>query len=256
MPTHDHAIVGGLFKQAIAEGGYRRSLMRIDWAVAGNCENPITRTLFARPAKPADAREIIVIPGKTQTPIWVELDVRCRACRNCLKYRRSVWAARAIAEVGYSMRTWKCTWTFRPEAHDVVQNLLRRHYAQMNEDFDCLSADRQYMARHIRCSKEITLWFKRVRKNSGARLRFLLVAEAHKSGLPHYHALVHEQEVDASVTKSVMENAWTLGHAHFRLIDLDDKREATYACKYLSKDVRARVRASIHYGNGPSFPTV
>jgi hypothetical protein len=98
-------------------------------------------------------------------------------------------------------------------------------------------------------SPDITNWLKRIRKNSGATLRYLLVCEAHKSGLPHWHVLIHEYQ--GKVVKAKLEAAWRNGFSHFRLVPTTDIRTAWYVTKYLSKSALARVRASQHYGLPP-----
>lgn len=95
-------------------------------------------------------------------------------------------------------------------------------------------------------AKEITLFLKRVRKQVGVgQLRYLLVREKHKSGLPHYHALIHESG-ETPIRYKVLEDNWTLGFSKFKL--LDDERTATYVTKYLGKSNDGRVRASLRYG--------
>lgn len=80
-------------------------------------------------------------------------------------------------------------------------------------------------------------------KKSGGRLRFLLVYEAHKDGFPHLHALIHEQgEV---VTKRELQKQWPYG---FTTVKVCDVATSHYVTKYLTKSVRARVRASQRYG--------
>ena len=113
-------------------------------------------------------------------------------------------------------------------------------------DFDALDLDDQYAELHRQCSIEITLFVKRLRKATGASIRYIIVAEAHKDGEPHYHMLVHEQPSDAILHRH-LKAAWQAGFSDWKL--LTDERGVTYATKYLFKDARARVRASVAYGN-------
>lgn len=92
--------------------------------------------------------------------------------------------------------------------------------------------------------KRITLWLKRVRKNSGAVIRYLLVAERHKTGLPHYHLLVHE--MGGVVRHRHLADSWSYGFTNFKLVL--GGRPASYVAKYLGKSHDARVRASLGYG--------
>ena len=96
--------------------------------------------------------------------------------------------------------------------------------------------------------REVTRYLKRVRKESGARVRYLLVAERHKSGQPHLHIMVHEADQERPVRYATLANQWKLGFVHFKLAQ--DTKTAAYVCKYISKALLARVRASLRYGLG------
>lgn len=100
-----------------------------------------------------------------------------------------------------------------------------------------------------------------------ARFKFLLVAEEHKSertsttmvGRPHYHVLIHEElpfelirpdeyyvtrnGVVRVADKAAIRTSWKFGFTQFELCR--DARSASYLCKYLSKDMLWRVRASV-----------
>lgn len=127
-------------------------------------------------------------------------------------------------------------------------------------------------------------------------IRYLLVAEVHDSektssgmrGRPHYHMLLHSLEAGSAIigspteclaggecgewetrnvqTKSgwvpkvfVRDDAfirknWTLGHTKFQWAE--DHKSAFYVCKYLTKAMHVRVRASLHYGDDTSVSAV
>lgn len=177
-----------------------------------------------------------------------DLKVRCRKCSRCLAARSNEWAARAINELQFWPRSWFGTLTVDPErqflAECVASRRVRR--AQLRE-FEELTPDEQFRERVRALSPEITTFLKRVRSASGARLRYLLVCEAHKSGLPHWHLLMHE--VAGSVRKRVLDASWLLGYSQWRVVDTtSNKGPAFYAAKYLSKSALARVRASVEYG--------
>ena len=71
--------------------------------------------------------------------------------------------------------------------------MLARHNYATKGDFDTLSDGEQFRLIHNEIGKEFTLYFKKLRKAAkNTRLRYLLVAEAHKDGFPHYHAFLHE----------------------------------------------------------------
>lgn len=242
MTAPSRAAVEALFIRAMDAGARRRSQIAIDWDVAGNCEHPYTREIFARPDDQTEYG-----PGKP-VPLLVIMTVRCRRCGPCRRQRQAMWSARAILEYRQSYRTWLGTLTLRPEDHDMVLNMCRAYEAERGTDFEVLSPAKQFLARHNRISRYLTLWLKRVRKNSSAKLRYLLVCEAHKNNLPHYHALIHEPECESRVTKRVLQAGWPHGFSSFKLLDDDESSGATYACKYLSKSALSRVRASVGYG--------
>ena len=123
-------------------------------------------------------------------------------------------------------------------------------------------------------------------------MRYMLVAEAHNSektsvemkGRPHFHILVHDYSDNGLVSGSPLEaiasgrdgewekrliktkqgykgfafvtddafirKNWQLGFTKFQLAT--SEQSIFYLCKYLSKSMLARVRASIEYGSGVS----
>lgn len=128
------------------------------------------------------------------------------------------------------------------------------------------------------------------------KLRYLLIAEAHDGectsdvirGRPHFHILLHEQKAGQLLIGDLaqamtrgrsyelyrrrvfergrwedqiwasnvawIKRAWEHGHSSFRLCV--DARSAIYPCKYLTKAMRLRVRASQGYGGGSGEPTI
>ena len=130
----------------------------------------------------------------------------------------------------------------------MVRHLCVKQAAKIGVDFDTLTEDERFRHRHEKISTWLTLWLKRVRKNSGAPIRYIIVCEAHKSALPHYHALIHETDITKQVRKRTLQAAWPHGYTVFKLVSNDDTRSAAYVCKYLAKSNRARVRASVGYG--------
>lgn len=156
-----------------------------------------------------------------------------------------LWEQRAKAETEIASRTWFGTLTLRPEAHATIANRARSRLSRQGIDFEMLAFGEQFLERHRECNLEITKYLKRVRKHSGS-FRYLCVAEHHKSGLPHYHLLVHEF-IEGSVKHEVLSRQWGLGFEKWKLIH--ETKQATYLCKYLSKASVARVRASGGYGD-------
>ena len=181
----------------------------------------------------------------------LELETRCRRCGPCLKARSWMWRMRAVSELRSTRgRTWFVTLTLSPEAHFRILSLCRLRLAKQGEDFDRLEPDRQFGERVREANREITLWLKRVRKESGCPIRYILVAERHKSGLPHFHALLHEVDDMSPVRASTIKGQWKLGFSQCKLVAHDEKLKgaASYVAKYLAKDASSRVRASQGYG--------
>lgn len=223
VPYADGVRIAG---QAIRAGAVRRSAYYYFLDQAGDCEAPIsvevsTRHYVDRPVPPAGLRGFV----------RVDRLVRCRRCRPCREQRRRRWAARALIEYEAARRTWLITLTLRP---DVVGLYSVRSVKGRGSRWARLSA---------MLNRDVTLYLKRVRKRG--RFRYMAVLEAHKSGVPHAHIVLHE--VDQALTERVLRGAWGLGFVRAKLVR--DSRGATYASKYLVKDLMARVRASSYYGN-------
>ena len=153
-------------------------------------------------------------------------------------------------------RTWFLTLTLSPEAHFKHRLLAYQRLRAKGEEFDRLDAERQFRELVTEANREITLYLKRVRKESGAPLRYCLVAERHKSGLPHFHALLHEVG-DGAVRAKTLKRQWRLGFSQCKLVaQSDENKAASYVAKYLSKSAAARVRASKGYGQQVANQTV
>lgn len=192
----------------------------------------------------------------------VEIYARCRVCEACLRARRNSWTYRAMTETRDSARTWFATFTLAPAEHMVMLSRARARFDAQRVNFEALSEVEKFREVHAEISKEFTLYFKRLRERLARKygervpLRYVLVAEAHKSGLPHYHALVHEGDFRRPVPKRMLESEWKLGFTRFKLVEHNDPRVGWYVCKYLAKDARARVRASIRYGEACVPPSL
>lgn len=167
--------------------------------------------------------------------------------------RSSLWRMRAQAELQFWPRTWFATLTLHPDVQRWVLEKARDRMAKSGSDFDALDYGEQFRLRVSAITPAITKVLKRIRKN-GAPFRYLLVAEAHKSGAPHFHALIHELSADRPIRYDTLKAAWNLGFSQFKLCE--DNRHAGYLCKYLSKSAAARVRASKRYGQMTGRPFV
>jgi len=167
----------------------------------------------------------------------------CRKCPVCLRRRAWSWSQRAVAELQLSSRTWFCTFTVNPHERFLID-------LQIGQDTAFRDAD-AFKARYAMLSREFTLYMKRIRKNSGAKLRYIMVAEAHQDGWPHLHALVHERAVP--ITKRTLQEAWKKGFSSAVLVPLSDNKVAFYVTKYIAKQALARIRASLRYGENDLF---
>lgn len=228
----------------------------IAWDASGGCENPYPFTVEGRWRSRGgyDAwgdfrRSGLEIPEfglrGHRKPIWVEIDAPCRRCRVCLARRSAHWAARAKVELSAASRTWFCTLTASPEWQFVYAARASARLEKRGVAFHALSDGEQFIERSSEFGRDITKYLKRIRKESGVPLRYILVAEAHKSGLPHFHMLLHEAS-DKAIRWKTLSEQWKQGFSQFKLVE--GNGAAWYVCKYLSKAALARVRASRLYG--------
>lgn len=238
MEWLDIQTVRTLATTALAAGGRRVSATTIEWDVSNGCSEPVLMEFEGRPRKPDDDKYVIIKPGTTHT-LRVEMWVACRKCDACLRRRRRLWTVRAAAEITGAKRTWFVTLTLAPGARYRAECEAAKRdikYGEQEQDVQ----DRERFAVIV---EEIQKFLKRIRKNSKAKLRYMLVQELHKSGEPHYHLLIHE--VEGVLTKAVLQAAWRWGFSQAKLAD---PKTAIYVCKYLTKSSGARVRASLGYG--------
>lgn len=221
------------------------------WDMAGDCERPQRVELWGEPLLPPGYGGYLVAKGSDK-PTGLTLGVRCRLCRKCLLYRRRVWTNRSKTEwLDASVRgarTWLGTLTWSLDQHHLHLARVRQRMAGRHIDYDALSPRERFARICDHHGADVTRWLKRVRKRSGCSYRYLVVAEAHKSGWPHYHVLVHEYGPDSAITERELRLTWQEYHgwAKFNLVLTSEG--ATYAAKYLSKSALARVRASRRYG--------
>ena len=257
--------VKAMCARALSAGAKRLSLTQVHWDVSGSCTDPRSFELEGR-EDPVGSRVVknaesgryqlaYTLNGKWAAkppkpgrllPLVLTMDVKCRACPTCLRFRSREWRRRAETEINAAPRTWFGTLTLHPEEQSRARMRAIQRVSKGGSNFAELTYTHQFREVHSQICTELTRWLKRVRKESGAKLRYCLVAERHKSGEPHYHILVHEVNGGGSVKERTLRQQWTLGHSKFNLVH--DKRAAAYVSKYLSKDVLARVRASKSYG--------
>lgn len=185
--------------------------------------------------------------------------------------RSAHWAHRAVTQYERSARTWLGTITLSGFEHARLDAAVAAKAQETGAFVQTEWRARDYFRE--RCEvfgRWVSLWLKRVRVNEARRrddrsmpkISYLLVAEMHQNGRPHWHILLHEDKPfelirpdEYYVTqkgvvrvdeKAMIRQAWQLGFTQFELCR--DSRSAGYLCKYLSKDMLWRVRASIGYG--------
>lgn len=218
---------------------------------AADCERPAGfQHAYTRGAHqvPAGTR-----PGHTDVSLFIEGEARCRRCPTCLAYKRKMWTARAMRELQFAQRTWFGTITLNPAARFRLANEARQTCRKSGVDYDAQDTDTQFRDVVRMLNTRVTRWLKRVREESEASLRYLLVVERHRDGSPHLHCLVHERPGSVPVSGRVLSRQWSeLGFTQFRLVkagpDQPPGRVAYYVCKYLAKDPLSRIRASLAYG--------
>lgn len=230
-----------VLREALSMGAARISEGRVRHALHGRCSDPRQIEWTHRSNASKDERLVWLTP---RLPI-LEQTVRCRKCPECLRARAAHWSLRAQSELQRSQRSWFVTLTLSPDEHWKVECRAQLKYG---DGWSRLAEAEKFRRLSDAAAPLLTKWLKRVRKESGAKLRYLLVVEAHKSGLPHWHLLMHEADEAQPVRKRTLQQQWWHGFSQAKLVDGDPKT-ARYVCKYLAKSALARVRASGGYGS-------
>ena len=233
-----------LAARALANGGRQTGAATVEWNLAGNCERPYGTVHRGRPE--VDRPYHMHDKGVQ----YVEILTRCRNCEPCRKVRRNLWSYRASAETQAWPRTWFGTLTLRPEAHWRFLTEARAKGDAGGTDIDTeVSPEEAFRRYEARVWREVDLMLKRIRQarvDAGeGNIRYLCVTERHKSGVAHYHLLVH-QVGEMPLKHTALEGGWPHGFTKWRLVK--HMAEARYVAKYLAKDAVARVRASQSYG--------
>lgn len=200
------------------------------------CETPVELHMFGYPDPIC-----VDIGTEPDRAVSQRQYVRCRRCDACMRHRAQLWTARAMDETKVSARTWFGTLTLTPDRQTWARySALKRMDLRVSEHTE----ENVFLNSVHILGEELTLFLKRLRKVQ--RFRYLLVTEQHKSGLPHFHMLIHEYA--GSLTKRDIEAKWRFGFSHWRLVQPGDEQACGYVCKYLAKSALTRVRASSDYG--------
>lgn len=209
---------------------------------SGDCLQPVERYLRGLPDQVLHGLGV-----ETATATVSFGYFRCRKCKPCLIARSKQWTARCADEIRASYRTWFGTLTLHPTWQMRILAGARVRLDQGGTDFETLSDQEQFSELCDEATPLLTKYLKRVRKESGAPLRYVLCAEAHKSGLPHWHMLIHEGSPELGVRKEMLDRQWPHGFTRWKLAE-HIAATAHYVSKYVSKDARTRIRASQRYG--------
>lgn len=223
------------------------------WDASSGCENPVYREirglvtdLYGR----VEARENgYAGPGKIGTSTrFIDLHVPCRKCGTCLRKKAQHWRLRMLTELIETEmldgRSWFGTLTLGPLPRARLR--MQAMAAEGQAMWDLLSREQQTARMALAGGKLITDYLKRIREQSGAALRYCLVAEAHKDGTPHWHVLLHESGA-VPVRHACLSGQWVAGFSNWKLVE-SGPAAANYVAKYLSKSPVTRVRASVGYG--------
>lgn len=242
-------------RSAIARGAKVKRPGLVEWDASSGCLDPPLVTLQGafRPYPGFTTVKRLAVQRDTDWPTqYLDIWVPCRKCERCLAKRAAHWAHRAAKEIAQAARTWFATLTFKPEYHArmVMQITKRLGFSAYSQ----LSPIELLQERTKEGGKLVTLWLKRVRAQSEAPIRYLLVSEPHKSGLPHFHLFVHEPDAMRPVTWRILHDQWAgYGFAKINLVK-PEKVPARYVTKYLNKSAHSRVRASAGYGRDDAVP--
>lgn len=225
--------------------------------MSAGCHKPVVLTYVGR-------RETFVLkrhdvqftgPAFARPDQWESVSVilhcKCRKCDACLRKKRVHWWHRAKYETTLAPRTWFCTLTFSDQALFKISLEAQKHATRRGIDWDSLDEQTRRDRVLVRAGVDITLYLKRVRKFAAAPLRYLVVSEyGEKHGRLHFHALIHEVQANA-VKYDLLRKQWRQNG--FGTFKLADAAAPSYVAKYISKDARARVRASEHYGTDTAY---
>ena len=256
-------------------GGWLQSPTWASWDVSARCLRPIDLRLEGVGPRPYHVGTVTGAPfGR-----WLETNARarvlasqepdrdlhmkvpCRQCRECLAARARMWGRRAVSEWELAPRSWFGTLTFQPEKRYaiVVQTELRLReqggkplaelnkrdrFAELQRTAGPLVTRYLYALRDGRAGGR---WHRGSRVECPpVRFRYILTAEPHGDGFPHYHAVVHELPLHHPIRRRQLACLWDHGFASWSVVQTE--QQAFYAVKYLGKTSLARVRASSNYG--------
>lgn len=224
--------------------------------------------------------------GKRVKPFMIRGTGRCRKCEACMSYKAWFWGERAKAEYEAATLTLFGTITMSPEQHYMLDARIasgtldaRGKVLRPPRNMRDLTAQELFSARVQAFGDELRVYLDRIRKGRDGQkpvLRYLLVAEAHDGattseemrGRVHFHLMLHTTTPELLVRgrpgeppnewyvhrngkifvadTGWLRTQWTYGFTKFEVAK--DHRAAWYVCKYITKAMACRVRASHKYG--------
>lgn len=263
MRVHYKRDLARLCARALRHGATIPTLNVVRWDISGGCLDPHMVQLEGRAPEAGGLDDWgkfkryephqVAPPARSNeygymSPLWLDILTRCRKCDPCRKARRRFWAKRAQLEAADAHRTWFCTYTFRPSKRLVIRYQAEaRFHKKVGGSWYGLTPDEQFPWLAVEAGKELTKYFKRLRKNTRAPLRYILIAENHKDGFPHFHALVHQMTGKIVTERRLRWDWWPCGFSKCELV-ANSEKAANYVTKYITKTVLTRIRASQFYG--------
>lgn len=260
--------------RAVQNGATIHSPRRIEWNIAGRCEAPTTRELFAR-------REPTPLNKDPQSDVMsVTLHTRCRKCAPCRAYRKERWRSRIGAEISSAPRSWFVTLTFDPTTHLEAELRVRNYTDHEGRTWFSLSDDERFALYEARLYRHLQLYLKRLRKKwswhhgewvhvqpkkrlqgprrkrklrRGNAFRYVVVSEMHSErleGFAHYHLLMHETDWIRPVKYKWLDKMWPWIADASLVKEPERPRAHWYVTKYLTKQCPSKIRASFAYGRG------
>lgn len=224
-----------LVGDAIAAGAQPRGNGSLQWDISNGCSNPFDYTVRCFDSSHTQHR-------------YVDLSTPCRKCERCLKLRGAHWRLRMQAEISAAKRSWLVTLTASPERHAWLDMAADMNATRRGLIWAEMSDEERFRYCNAAAGPELTKYVKRLRERSPGALRLCLVTERHKSGRPHWHALIHEAD-EAGTRHRHIKESWRWGFSDAKLVtDHRSEKTAWYVAKYISKSSLSRVRASRGYG--------
>lgn len=231
--------------RALANGGTRHSLMTCEWDISGSCQSPVTRELIA--VNNAKFSKKNHNWSRTNGQRRMILHTRCRKCEKCLYLRSWQWALKIAFECREAPRNWFVTFTLSPHEQHLLTTRAYRRLRLAGWHATEVDVYRDWKERSREFGFLLTRYFKRLRKNTGRTFRYVLVSERHKSGDPHFHAIIHD--CTGMLTYREICNEWPHGFTHAKLVDATPERAHRYVTKYVAKYALSRIRCSLRYGS-------